>query len=354
MKRELQQELINQEVHYNKTTLYFTNLIQLLNQFNNDFYEEEWSLDKNDFLLDVFESLNLVLFAKDLVDSKTILFNKFNDNFQNYLKTERTNNIVGESYYNLEKHDIAIKYFKHATKVDPNSEYAYVNLGRSYNKLNKNLKAIQYLNKSIEINPVNAKSYYVLGIVYLETKNYKLAIVNFDKAMMLGLNTRKVFYHIALAFYKSKKYVEAIKYFEKTKITIDDYHVQEDSKAENLLFKLGKSYIRIKEYDLAMKNLLKIVHLIEDTKELHVLIAICRYKLWGLESTPIDEKESHVSDALLSFNWALEVDPYYYPALFHKIKLLTLIGKVEEANKLSKNENFTKFIENKNLDDILS
>lgn len=82
-------------------------------------------------------------------------FNEIIDNYPNHPKLSRVFTVLGGIYYNLDKHEDSLIYFKKAIELNPKSELASLSLYLSNVELGKSEKAIVELQRYLETCPAD-------------------------------------------------------------------------------------------------------------------------------------------------------------------------------------------------------
>ena len=129
------------------------------------------------FLLNIFGSANLALKQ----NKKAI---------KNFKKAITLNPNSPEVFYNLGlsfhndgNFKSAQLSYREAIKLKPNYAEAHCNLGMSFSELGDFEEALVSYQKAIEIDPKYAGAYYNLGNIYREKENWSLAIDNYNRAI---------------------------------------------------------------------------------------------------------------------------------------------------------------------------
>jgi tetratricopeptide (TPR) repeat protein len=106
-----------------------------------------------------------------------------------------------QSLFNLENYDLAIKYFKLVTELDPFDFENFYTLGNAlYIKANntgdKNtfLQACKYLKTAISLNPNSEKLYLLIGLCYRKCALYNEARLFYNKALRSQKFSKAGFY----------------------------------------------------------------------------------------------------------------------------------------------------------------
>ncbi len=170
--------------------------------------------------------------------------------------------IIGESYFNLNKHKSALKYLeKYQGKKGKWSNVDYYQMGYTYYKTSDYEKAINQFNKIIHIkNDLAQNAYYYLGDSYLRNNQKSAALSAFRKASSMTfdksiaedsfLNYSKLSYEIGNPFEKVsnvlytflKKYPKNKNYETIYNLLIDSYTKQKDYDSALIILKDNKSF----------------------------------------------------------------------------------------------------------------
>ena len=224
-------------------------------------------------------------------------------------------NSQGNTYYNSEKYDDAIKEFTAAIAIEDNNPVYYNNRGWAYLNSSKNDEALVDFNKTIQLEPdyanaysgrasvylkkgetdeakINFKraaliyidrrdyddaaeelnsaieadnnygeAYYYLGLIENRRNNYQKAIHNYDEAIRLGyIEGGYVYNGIGYAKYHLGRYEDAIQNFDKAIEKKEDY-------AEAYQFR-GESHYSLHDYKKAAADFEKYLELDEDIDEI--------------------------------------------------------------------------------------
>ena len=90
---------------------------------------------------------------------------------------------LGLSFHNDGNFKSALLNYRKAIKLKPNYAEAHCNLGMSFSELGDFEEALVSYQKAIEIDPKYAGAYYNLGNIYREKENWSLAIDNYNRAI---------------------------------------------------------------------------------------------------------------------------------------------------------------------------
>ena len=148
----------------------------------------------------------------------------------------------GETAYEDNDYEEAIKYFEKAIDLNPNLADAYFYRGYCYIAYEEDYdKAAECFKKMIKLDTNNAAAYIALGILYTEyKKDYDKAIKYYEKAVELEPDYIDAYHSLARAYqYGKEDYDKAIKYYEKT--------VELNPVFEDVYFNLGIIYEESKQ-----------------------------------------------------------------------------------------------------------
>ena len=262
-------------------------------------------------MIKIFIILFSIVFPSDLSLESTIEENYSGDDPNIYFSMYKVclaNDDIGCASANLNK----------AIKLDPKNE-DYKSLSFSLqdylellNRANKTIErelyqeAIRDYNNIISEYPDRALSYYKRGEIYRTLENYIEAIADFSKASELNSSNEiysKAIFSIAQRISKEAdqaakrqdyntaipKYLEAISYYPEF---------------TQAYFNLAKSFYVLTDYDNAKKYLLKNVEVDNNQPQSLKMLA------------DIYRKERNLSDAIIYYKRAVEVDPNYYKAYY--------------------------------------
>ena len=121
----------------------------------------------------------------------------------------------GEIYLKRNHFKRAIKAYKEAIEINPESDMAYNNMGVVYEKQGENEKAIECYKKALETNPKKDETCYNMGVVYRKQKNYDQAITYYKKALKINPQNDLALSSMGVAYGKKGKNKKAIEYCEK-------------------------------------------------------------------------------------------------------------------------------------------
>ena len=132
-------------------------------------------------------------------------------------------NILGASRAQIGMFEDAIKSYKNAISLNPNSAQLWSNLAISLNDLGKFNDALEAHKKSITLNPNDADSYYNFGICLNDQGKFDEAIGVYKKAISLKPNYADAYFNMGDIFKKQGKIEETIEAYEKSISLKPDY-----------------------------------------------------------------------------------------------------------------------------------
>lgn len=130
-------------------------------------------------------------------------------------------NFMANTYLNMDKPEEAIKAYKSAINLDPSRDDTHVKLGNVYVAENRYDEAENEFKTAIKLNPSSTGNIYTLGQLYLKTGRYGEAENQFNKIQNLAPGKATGYYGLGLAYSKQGRYEEAIEQFEEA-IRIDE------------------------------------------------------------------------------------------------------------------------------------
>lgn len=113
--------------------------------------------------------------------------------------------------FNMRQFNDAIKYALLVKKADAAEKTDYI-IGRSYYELDDLGNGIKYLEAAAKADPTNAEIPHILATAYTNMQNYKLAIPYFQKAVANDTANSRYVYEMALAYYGMNDDQNALKY----------------------------------------------------------------------------------------------------------------------------------------------
>ncbi len=115
----------------------------------------------------------------------------------------------GDALASASRYDAAETQLRAETRLNPNSELAYIRLASIALVLHQSASALQDSKKAVEVAPKSAESRYVLGRALLVEGDASGAIRELDTARRLAPNSPKVHFNLARAYAQANRTIEA-------------------------------------------------------------------------------------------------------------------------------------------------
>ena len=163
---------------------------------------------------------------------------------------------IADQYYQQGKYNDALEFYKKAMainplisdKIEPKIYRLYLLLGKkSYQQGSYNL-ALKYLQKAKQAYPNNKEIIYYLGQIYFKSGNYKKALPYLEKYAKSN-NDPDIINKLAIIYIKTGNLLKANQYA--------DLLIQQGKNLPLAYYIKGKYYYSLKNYDQALKYLLK-------------------------------------------------------------------------------------------------
>lgn len=113
--------------------------------------------------------------------------------------------------FNMRQFNDAIKYAQLVKKADAAEKTDYI-LGRSYYELDDLANGIKFLEAAAIAEPGNAEIPHILATAYTNMQNFKQALPYFQKAIALDTANNRYIYEMALAYYGMNDDQNALRY----------------------------------------------------------------------------------------------------------------------------------------------
>lgn len=184
---------------------------------------------------------------------------------------------IGEMYIDLKDYDNAKSFLEESTILDPNYSWSWTNLGVLFKRIGDLKKSKEMYEHTIEINPYQFAAYSNLGEVYYVEKKYEKAFTLFNKELKLRPDNYEALYYLGSIYLKRGELSLAESALEKA-LHSDEYWKKNFSLDEIKLWKkLSELYYRIgkfkEAYNMTHKvleekpNLRKYIILMEEIKK---------------------------------------------------------------------------------------
>lgn len=170
-------------------------------------------------------------------------------------------NSVGMDFFEKNKVNRAITYFRKAIEINPNDLLAHYNLGIVYTNQGQYDLAIEYFNKAIEINAYDEETYYNRAFIYSLKGLYDCAIDDYTRAIKINDQFADAFINRGSIYNNKALYNLAIEDFNKA-IEINPY----DAIA---FYNRGIVYSKKGEFNLAINDYSKAIELDPNLVEAH-------------------------------------------------------------------------------------
>lgn len=216
-------------------------------------------------------------------------------------------------YKDLKKYDKAINYANKCVLIDPNAEEIYSLLSFLYEAVNEIELSIKALEKASNLNPEQYLYFYNLGVLYSKLKNVEKSIHNYEKVLELKPENIPSLVNLA-SLYRKKNINTALGYIAKA------YKLSPNAK--NVLLNLAQIYEELCKNTESIDILNKLLKNNPKSHEAHSLLAI-NYMDLGM-----------YSDALASYNTAVELAPKNDAYLHGKAVALKYLGRIDEFKEL--------------------
>lgn len=209
------------------------------------------------------------------------------------------NEILGLSYSNLDKHDLAIKYYENYVEDCNPSSIQRINLGDNYFKTSQFNKAKEQFLKVDSDDVYYSLAQHNIGIIEYETGNKRIAVEYFTTA----INKRKG-------------------------ETLDFYYIE----------MLIKTLNELEEYNTALKNIATILEIWDRNSIEYKYTLIIKSSIFGAKGeyeTAIKMLDDIIKSGIANEIVLLEVYSYqldFYSKLNKKIKACDIYKKIENIN----------------------
>jgi len=155
-------------------------------------------------------------------------------------------------YYNLQKWDRAIHYYRKVLDIDPKYKLAYNMLGYLYANTGDYSNAITTLNKYKELAPDEPNPYDSMGEIFLYQGNYKQAEKHFKQAIEVNENFIHSLLHLGDTYLDKGEYKKALRMFNESLEKVTD-----PTDKANVHTQIGLTQWRLGQTDKAIMNLKK-------------------------------------------------------------------------------------------------
>lgn len=122
---------------------------------------------------------------------------------------------LAHAWYNLDKKDSAIKYFKETLRLKPDYQPAVLGLADLFReKFNDNEQALSWYLKAAKIDSTHKKTNYWIGWCYNGKKKYDSAAYYLQKVLNVDATNIPASVELGFAYYSLERYNNAIEIFK--------------------------------------------------------------------------------------------------------------------------------------------
>ena len=197
--------------------------------------------------------------------------------------------VLGNCFSLQKEHEIAIKFFKRASQINPSFAYAYTLEGHEYVENENYIKATECYKQALNYDERHFNAWWGLGHIQLKEQNYSEAIKYFKKAAEINPNSAIIHFYLASANIQNRDLNAALKYLQIAE--------KKDNKNPMVKYQLSNIYYDRKEYDKALNILLELDEKMPKEAPIHIAIG----------KNYIEKKD--YKKALDHFNKAIDLDP---------------------------------------------
>ncbi len=202
------------------------------------------------------------------------------------------------------------------TKLEPDSDTAYVQLGRFYNIQGKLAESEQAFKKAIALNPKNSSAYEGLGHVYRDQTKYSEAEPAFKKAIELNSKNNIAYAGLGWLYRDQGRYVESELLLKKA--------IEINPQSDSAYAELGRLYNHQKKYVEAEQALKEAIRLNPNHDPAYVVLS------W------VYRDQGKFTEAEQILDKAVEVNPKYSPAYVGLGQIYKTQNRLAEAERAFK------------------
>jgi tetratricopeptide (TPR) repeat protein len=240
---------------YDESIKAFQNYLQ---HKENDFYALSMIGDNNNMKNNFEEALKYLMQCYDMHTGQ---------------KEKELNTQLGISYCGLKQYDKAEEHFKKSLSLDPNYQYALVQLGEMYYNQGRTEDAVKIFLISNNLDPNYKVVNTFLGNCYLRLNQLDNAEPIFKKLLSIDPKHTDNLGVLADIYFRQGKYNDAITYYEKF-IPTNPVDVLSD------YYDLGRAQYQVNKYQEAKGSFEKLIEKdVDKNPEPFVFIALCELKL---------------------------------------------------------------------------
>jgi tetratricopeptide (TPR) repeat protein len=276
---------------------------------------------------------------------------------------------LGVCQYHLKNRNGALKSMNMAIRKNPNMIRAYYFRGQVMGRLNNSLEAINDFRKVVLLDPDNINGYYSLGVEYTNIKKYKEARQAFDKVINMNPGNKYAYAYRYRGFnhymlgnpeqaisdlntYISMGYDDehwVYKTRGNAKIETKDYQgaitdFSEAIKISGMNYELAfrgraKAYMKSGQYQKAIDDFTRVIELNPDDPYAYdnmgsIMSLLGDVKKRGGNTgfgAEYPTPEDYYTEAIFYFDKAIQHDPDYYLAFYHKGEVYEKTGRYNKA-----------------------
>uniref|UniRef100_A0A1I8HK75 Cell division cycle protein 27 homolog n=1 Tax=Macrostomum lignano TaxID=282301 RepID=A0A1I8HK75_9PLAT len=153
---------------------------------------------------------------------------------------------AGNCFSLQREHEIALKYFRRATQVNPNYAYAYVLLALEYTSIDQLEKALAAFRTAVRLEPRAYNAWYGISNVYFKQEKFALAECHFIKALRIYPNSAVLLTNFGVTMARMGRLSEALDLFTKAKSLSPKMPLCRYQRA-SVLFTLGRHQDALQE-----------------------------------------------------------------------------------------------------------
>ena len=202
----------------------------------------------------------------------------------------------GDRYYYLGDRNQAIKAYNAALKIEPDCVYILVQRGLALQENGLVKEAIRNYEQAIASDPEYGRAYYGRAWAKGWKKDFQGELMDAQKGYQLDLGNKSMYLRrIGSAYSGLNKFYEAIKAYS--------IAIEINPRDEGTIYNRALCYIKMKEYDLALRDLDRALELDPDWD-------------WAFfQKGLVHEQLGHYPTAHENYEKALQYNPHYGPAI---------------------------------------
>ena len=208
--------------------------------------------------------------------------------------------------------DAMYSYSKYLFKVNSN-EVAYFNIGLVLQKLEKYEESLENFNNALLINPKYTECHLSKGVSLQKLDRIGEAISSFDDAIKINPKYADAYYNKAFALQVIDRLGEALENYQKS--------IHLNSNMIDSIMNIGSILKMQNKNEDALEFFKTVIAKDENNYMAYFNIGVCYQELNMLEL------------CLQNYDKAIEINPYYYEALWNKANALLLMGNYTEGWK---------------------